>query len=337
MKKYRGRLKALLKDPAVRGDAGSMWQAVEKKLTTRGSWNTAKAAITFGLLEALTHERKSLQTWLDHDDRGPSTEQAGDVARRAVLRVHYYAKALHSMPMELPSKFGEPSAKGRPNSKSKSIRGVDPRWREAVAAQLREPLQVIYLIQSVCGCRSSELAEGKGVEVSLAVNGQLHFKVVGAKIGVHAGQPTRELTVNAQAGIAQVLAKRMRQIGPSLRSVELLAGMSADTYRKNVSNAAKRAFPERTGTKRLSAYSSRHQLKADLKASELSRQEIARAMGHSTERSASYYGKGGRGSAGGVKLVAATAARPVKQRSPYPGKPNSPGNVSKARKRQTPR
>lgn len=69
---------------------------------------------------------------------------------------------------------------------------------------------------------------------------------------------------------------------------------------------------------RFSAYSVRYQLKADLLADGWSPEEIAMAMGHSTVRSGTAYGRGGRSGGGGVKPLAIKALRPVKLRGQYP-------------------
>ena len=51
----------------------------------------------------------------------------------------------------------------------------------------------------------------------------------------------------------------------------------------------------------------------------MSREKTAEMMGHSTMKSATYYGAGARAGKGAVKLSRVSATRPVKQRAAHPG------------------
>ena len=75
----------------------------------------------------------------------------------------------------------------------------------------------------------------------------------------------------------------------------------------------------RTGLSAVSAYSFRHQVSADMKAAGADPQDIARVLGHASERTQGRYGKPGKGRAGGGIILDAIASREVRTGRPGPG------------------
>lgn len=200
-------------------------------------------------------------------------------------------------------------------SKSASIRGKPENWRERVAAKLDGNLKLAYLIQAVTGCRNQEMVNG--VNVVLLHNGMLEFSIVCAKVRNVLGQEIRSYKVPAGAGGVSAMLAKMLSVGLPLNTTDLLVGEDRDkvkdAYRKAVARLSQEVFVPRKGTQGLSAYSLRHQMKRDASKS-LSREDLAKAMGHTSTRSACAYGNGGRVGSGAVTPLDVKATRPVKQR-----------------------
>jgi len=180
---------------------------------------------------------------------------------------------------------------------------------------LEGELQLAYLIQAISGCRNEEIL--KGVSVVLLPDGLLDVTVAGAKVGKHAGQLQRSFTVAVNSGGVAAMLGALLEGNVPVNSSQLLAGedreKTKDKYRKAVARASQSVFPPKKGKQGLSAYSLRHQFKKDVSTS-ADRETVAKAMGHSTTRSATYYGAGGKAGGGTVTPLNVKATRPVKQR-----------------------
>jgi integrase len=294
----------------------SVWTLVEERSGNYNSWYTFKAGVQRYLEDELAATKWQLDCWQrDVNAKGPSSslESAGGslVRRLAALSV-----ALRQIPSGAPERFKSDGKTKRyaKHSKSVSIRTVDEDWRERVAGAMLGDLKLLFLLQCVTGCRPQELANG--VQVRLRRDGTIVARVKGAKCDEVVGQPSRCLRLAKANGVTLMLA-RMLEVGHTLDSRKCDLG-SVNTYAKRVARACARAFPERKERRRLSPYSARHQFKADLVAAGWSRVEVAMAMGHSTTRSGTAYGQGGRGGGGGVRPIAIKARRPVKLRGEYP-------------------
>ena len=231
-------------------------------------------------------------------------------------RLSAFGEALRETPQQAPEKFKSDGKSKRysTHSKSLSIRSAPEGWRNSVMQEMPAALQLLFLIQCATGCRPQELANG--ARVRLCRDGSVVTRVKGAKTTDTVGQPVRGMRLSASSGIVSELAARLK-VGVTVDSRG--CGMvEVNTYAKSVARACARAFPKRRDTSRLSAYSVRHQFKADLIAAGWSSTDISKAMGHSTTRSGTAYGRGGRGGRSGVSPLAIRAPRAVRLRGAYP-------------------
>lgn len=294
----------------------SVWTLVEERSGNYDSWYTFKAGVQRHLENEIVATKRQLDRWQrESKAKGPSPGLDGD-GTRLVTRLEALAVALQQVPSGAPDRFKQDGNVKRyaKNSKSVSIRTAGDDWRECAAEAMAGDLKLLFLLQCVTGCRPQELANG--VQVRLRRDGTMVTRVKGAKCDEVAGQPSRCLRLSASEGVALMLA-RMLKVERTLDSRKCDLGR-VNTYAKNVARACEKAFPDRRGRRKLSPYSARHQFKADLVAAGWSKAEIAMAMGHSTTRSGTAYGRGGHGGTGGLKPIAIKALRPVKLRGAHP-------------------
>ena len=294
----------------------SVWSLVEDRSGNYNSWYTFKAGVQRYLEDAVVLEKRKLEFWeRDRKATGSSPESDG-VGARLVKNLDALALAIQQVPSIAPERFkGDGKVKRyAKRSKSASIRKVDEDWRERAVDAMAGNLRLSFLLQCVTGCRPQELANG--VQVRLCRDGTMVTRVKGAKCDDFVGQPSRCLRLPTSDGVTLMLAL-MLEVGRTLDSRKCNLGQ-VNTYATRVARVCARVFPDRKGGKKLSPYSVRHQFKADLVAAGWAKPEIAMAMGHSTTRSGTAYGYGGRGGGGGVKPIAIKAQRPIKLRGEYP-------------------
>lgn len=294
----------------------TIWTLVEERSGNYDSWYTFKAGVQRYLEDEIASTKRQLDHWQrERKTTGPS-RTLDSAGARLVTRLNALAMALQQLPSAAPQRFkGDGKAKRYArNSKSASIRTADDDWRERAADAMVGDIKLLFLLQCVTGCRPQELANG--VRVRLLRDGTMMTRVRGAKTDEIAGQPWRCLRLSTSGGSSLMLA-RMLKVGRTLDSRKCALGR-VNTYAKSVARACEMAFPDRQGKKKFSCYSVRHQFKADLVAAGWTKAEIAMAMGHSTTRSGTAYGRGGRRGGGGVEPIAIKALRPVMLRGSHP-------------------
>lgn len=312
----------------------SVWELGIQRSSTTGSWYTFRAAMQFYLVDEMVKMKATVDDFIVAiDNRGQAVPpELGKKSKYAIANLPKLAEQLAALPAGLPLAFAAkalrsstPPAsstvegvsappKRRRRSKAASLKGLPADWREQMAATMKPNLRRRWLMQCVTGCRSEELKNG--VTVMLRSDGYIETRVVGAKIGKQAGQPIRKMTVPAQAGVALALANLLKPEKPftcEFRSADV------DAHRKAVTRVGQRVFPERKSVEQITPYSARNQFKADIAQSKLSREKIAKAMGHSTTRSAAYYGRGVKsGGSGCVTPIKVDASRSVKTQKSVP-------------------
>jgi integrase len=311
--RYRVRAKGVFAD--AQQMQCSVWKLVEERSRNVDSWYTFKAGMRFFLMEKVGQAKKVIDEWRAARRAGTPAPFPKSTFDYAIRLLPALATALAATPDGAPpEKYKSGGSRPGVNSKAASIKGRPDDWREQVAATMEGSTKLLFLMQCVTGCRPAELK--RGMSVMLAEHGELEFSVAGAKVGKYAGQPLREGGIEAKNGVAGELAK-MLKVGLRVDSAPLMDVVN--TYCRLVARRAEKVFPTKKANRRLSAYSSRHQLRADLRGSGVSREKTAQMMGHTTTKSATYYGTGGRAGRGAVKLSQVSATRPVKQRATYPG------------------
>ena len=317
-----------------------VWWLVEERAKHPKTWYALKAAVQHQLIELMGGCKNVIGKWFRADAKMRADHVLLAAYRHAPATLVALANFLDATPVGgLPPKFAGMSGCSV-NSKSASIRRKPANWREQVAATMTGTLKLAYLIQAVTGCRNEEMVNG--VDVVLLDGGMLEFTIAGAKVGKHAGQPTRSFRVAVgSSGIATMLGAMLR-VDSTVHTTQLLVGEDRDkvkdAYRKAVARTSQRAFRPKKATQGLSAYSLRHQMKKDAGES-LSREDLAKAMGHTSTRSACAYGNGGKAGGSAVAPLDVKATRAVKQRASIhatraqkSAAPASAGNEPRARK-----
>jgi len=298
---------------------------------SKASWYTSRSSLLFFLIEELKKRKRAIEAWWKAPEAERPEQKVFDIL---CMEAAAFSEALEALPGPgfLPDKFSEPDSP-RPNSQSKSgsIQGRPIDWRLVVAAQLKPGLRLLYLLQCVTGCRPVELDAKHGVTARRTPEGHLVVTTVGAKLSETAGQDVRELTFQKPTGLALRLVNSMAgatSVSSQLLLQSLVKNGEVENYCAVIAAAGERAFPTpnkvgalkaKGGKGRLTAYSARHQFKADLVAAKWKPDAIAMAMGHRTERSAVYYARRGASSSGGVAPTKVTATHSaIKKRSAPP-------------------
>ena len=230
------------------------------------------------------------------------------------------ANALGAMPKGRSAKFS-PGASFKPvkKSKSTSVRYAAEGWEAKVLCTVPEKYKLAWAIQCATGCRPAELA--RGVMLLRAEDGSILFRVKGAKVGPASGHEWREITLTADdSAIVKALGNWLKRKSSAKTAFDLKG--KVNTYCRAIARACRKSFPGINLQKQLSAYSARHQRKADWKSAGLTRDELAKALGHRSTRSAAYYGRYAKRRKSAVKPKTVRASSQVKVR-PYPSRANS--------------
>jgi integrase len=201
-----------------------------------------------------------------------------------------------------------------PSSKSKKFQTnkLPSDWQDKVFQRaLRQDSKYLDAIAvlSISGCRPAE-AETNGI--GLQLQDDLSIKVIIRSKKTHGGQYGQELrafTVNSNSVEHVYLVNRMQMNDGDLY-------VSIDKS-KNLSEAirklGKAVFP---GLRlNISPYNYRHAFSSNLKGVKTDREGVAKAMGHSSDRSQRFYASGRKGK-GGFKIKEILGTNPVKVTGP---------------------
>lgn len=216
------------------------------------------------------------------------------------------------------------------NAKKGTLQKLSPNWREDLWAMASSPtwresrpqLLPALAILWLTGCRPAELASGVLIGMR---NDVLAIEIRGAKLvdagGRQRGQPTRQYVfkLNASDAIDHSALLLLRHLVSTSKLDEqgnhkVNVTHDPDYLYNCVVALGKATYPAmRT---RISPYVFRHQFGSDLKADpNVSREDVAKALGHLSDYSQGKYGHavhGRKGSRGGIKPAAVRTARPVK-------------------------
>lgn len=198
-----------------------------------------------------------------------------------------------------------------------------PSWQMELFRAIPQQHRMLILVLAVSGCRPAELYPGRdlgkglvseGVRVNIE-NNRLVLTFHGAKTGQGYGQVKRELMISPVSVMEHGLYRLVLKEGGAL-SVEPAASDRA------VRGAVERAVIKVLGKRwkgKVSMSTFRHQFAADLKGAGVSKEQIALAMGHCSDRTQGHYGLASQKQKGGRRgLVQATGSQPVKQRTLTP-------------------
>lgn len=192
------------------------------------------------------------------------------------------------------------------HSKRVRLRGLPQDWREQMFAGLRKgsKYQDVVAVLSATGARPEEFVDG--IKVTIGESETIHFEIGGAKMhGGKYGQETRSFDVSVGRTELQYLWDRL-QSNNGVLVVKAAAGALSDKVRQ----LSQKVFPQLKKT--VSAYVFRHQMAADLKASDLSDAEVSAVLGHGVDETKAYYGAA-QSARGTSKVSNIRSSRPVRE------------------------
>ena len=203
-------------------------------------------------------------------------------------------------------------------SKKYLLRDLPKNWRQRIfELNFRGDDEARFLTLAISGCRPEELR--RGVTWKLNKKG-LTARILGAKRKKFSGQKFRFLSFSPhQSPLHEKLAKIVGENGG-----ELLVNVEVPkTLSNTLTRVGKKLFPKLKES--LTAYVFRHQLASDIKfdiaqtGSKLTLQDLAAALGHSTDEMQQQYGHVKQSKSGGSGLVRVRAERAVRNKiKPYP-------------------
>jgi integrase len=302
----------------AKSPAGDPWALLDERSASLGTSRTNKAALQYFLLNKISFWKAKVDRLLRRLHPGMSRDAQRDWGAQneiALTTLVSLANALESMPQGRSAKFS-PGSSFKPvrKSKSTSVRYAEEGWEAKVLRAVPEKYKLAWALQCATGCRPAELA--RGVTLLRAEDGSILFRVKGAKVGPASGHEWREITLTADdSAIVKALGSWLTRMSSAKTAFELKD--KVNTYCRAIARACKKSFPGINLQKQLSAYSARHQRKADWKSAGLTRDELAKALGHRSTRSAAYYGRYAKRRKSAVKPKAVRASGLVKFR-PHP-------------------
>jgi len=199
--------------------------------------------------------------------------------------------------------------------KRKGLRSLPRDWVEKIIQALPVQHRDVAVVMALTGCRPSELQ--KGVVLEPESHGSLKITISGAKFKKgFQGQEQRVLVID-EVHTLTLFMKTLEK--PTWIKLE-----NKETFRKAFRRAA-----QKLGYKNVSPYSLRHQFSAGMKAEmnyRWTREDLAKALGHITDRCQQNYGHPNQ-NRGGSGILSAEASSPIKSNRgeiPAPHSDNRP-------------
>lgn len=277
----------------------------EEIARTRRSYYVYRAATNFILPEVIRDALRAADRAAKAKDRsGWWTE---------VLRLRDAIAALRRYrpdPFGEQLKSGEKSAvsipRGASRSKRRDLKRLPDDWRQRLWAvvPVNSKYRAAVAAAILTGIRPAELV--KGVDVRAKPNGELVFDIRGAKTqGGRYGQAARRLTLAAPGAIGDYL----RELIGAASSLKVSVG-DGRLFGNQVREFGRKCWPRKE--LRISPYSMRHQLAADLKAAG-DPDAVSLALGHAVADTAQRYGTARQARQGGGRLLAVETTRALKK------------------------
>ena len=225
-----------------------------------------------------------------------------------VKNLHAVIKKIDQIAIEAQEKYSSgknpETGKKFPNvqfkhSKRPSLNRLAANWRETLIELSSSSKYANEIrVMAICGCRPEELE--KGIKLTRQTN-TITITIKGAKCSdiTDAGQKWRSLVFDSNHPLIGNISEGVYQAKASA------IGDAISHFGKKIS--ANKKNP-------ISAYSLRHAAASNFKASGLSAEDIAAALGHRSTATMSFYGTKSRGS-GSLVLLSVTAASPVRNPS----------------------
>ena len=291
--------------------------AASSKPISASRFRMLKAAFQFHMAKRASEAARTALKYREEDDHSAAElfEKAAQKSIKALrkqapdyerLRYRDNLPAAHPASPELVNKTKHSKRPLLNKLKKKS------NWQSELITELPVQHKLSAAVLILTGCRPSELEKGVIVE---ARKNELLFTIAGSKITNVSGQKKRRLTFDpTQNKIAAELYEAV-SLGTKAQRTKIDLGVGQRAFYEAHVRAAVRAFGDKIG-KRLSPYIHRQAFSADLKADGYSREEIALALGHSTDRTQSFYGMAQQSSGNSRGLTKVQASRKIKSTRP---------------------
>ncbi len=250
-----------------------------------------RAAMKYSIIDALDKNLEKAWTAIEAGD-GPTTIRALEKGEEGCR----WAETIERMIAE--DDWNLPNLRPR-KSKAAALAQLPAGWRETLLQHLKDKEHRFWQavgVMACTGCRPEEVR--LQVEIKTLDAGAVLFTITSAKAGKQRLRKIFILEGDRFYDLAIDLARANQIIGLG-GSGEKLAARLGDS----VSRACKKLFPKTK--ENISPYCLRHQLSADLKASKVSPEQIAMALGHTNINTQSTYGKTRHGK-GGRRIIIET-------------------------------
>ena len=190
-----------------------------------------------------------------------------------------------------------------------ALRKIDD-WHGKLFSRVTPVHKNAAAICSLTGARPSEIARGVSVTVTGTPDDQiLVIAIRGTKLTATTGQPERILKIRIDSPEAHHLLEQLNDTSP------LLITTHPGNLTAAIIKAGKAAFPNLRMT--VSPYVFRHSVAAELKASGISEELIAKTLGHQATKSQQAYGFSVHAS-DGHSINAVSAAMPIRLTHRHP-------------------
>lgn len=276
--------------------------------------NTTKKSTYFKRRAAILHcLRDVIEVRLKEQDQLQRNNGLSDPEKRAKWDEHVKALryAMHLVG-RIPDDHNIKEISPR-ETKRKNLSKLPVNWREKLMDRMPK-YEAAMAVAALTGCRPVELKKF-GAAVSFK-EGKLKILILGAKLGENSGQEWREMTFDMPTD--NPIAMRLGRLVLMNRDDLLVNIESEMNFTTSIRSAGRRAFPSFPDS--ITAYSLRHQVASDLKASDLSPDQVSQALGHSSGDTKGSYGIYSQGT-GTMAPGKVEAQRPVKNKpvKPLPG------------------
>lgn len=283
---------------------------IARDTKSAATWYRRRAALLFKYSEMTVNQLKKQDQLQRKMQQEPGNLALKNEWQNTVQNVRQCAKVITKIKEVPPIPQDERKKRA---SKKRSLNGLPDDWRLILAKRFSPKYALPFLVAAATGCRPAELANG----VELAIDRDektdvmsIRATIQGVKVRETTGQPERHIFItvdNIEGSIASQLACAIRA-GHAQVKIE-----NPSLFSCAIRDAGRRAWKSRR--LELSAYSLRHQFAADMKGANFSLQDIATAMGHVTDKTASYYGNRHQSRSGGVGLDQVSATRKIRKKA----------------------
>lgn len=250
---------------------------------------SCKASFEFRRAAVVHDARSAIKTGLrdlDKARRAGDLDRAADAFNRVrsgleTLRRHPPSTGSRAADLQRESAYRGPSRSDRSNGKRDSLASLPGDWRDRVQLEARSHDKAAIAAMSLTGCRPTEV---KGIKVRQD-DVRITLEIRGAKFDEDRGVKSRVIQIE-KSELEQTAAGRDLADWLGNRECRTVSHQgTVEAFRERVARACDRA-----GCEQATAYSFRHAEARDLKTEGVGREEIARRLGHRSDRSQSVYG-----------------------------------------------